>query len=86
MLSPSGPVGIVAGLGATHAFEESAACGVRGAPKLTELVENKMRTEKAKAMIEPHRMAITRIIDILPRQGDISAPWRLFYRFRVSGV
>ena len=58
MVSPNGPAGIVAGSGATQAFEESAACGVGGAPKLIELVENKMRAEKAKATTKPHRMAI----------------------------
>jgi hypothetical protein len=86
MLSPNGPAGIVAGFGAIHAFEESAACGAGSAPKLTELVENNMRTEKAKAITKPHRTAITRIMDILPRQGKIEIPQRLFYRFRVSGV
>ncbi len=43
MLSPSGPSGIVEGSGATQAFAESADCGVRGAPKLTELAENRRR-------------------------------------------
>jgi hypothetical protein len=86
MLSPNGPAGIVAGSGAIHAFEESAACGAGGAPKLTELVENNMRTEKANAITKPHRMAITRIMEILPKYGKIANPWRLFYRFRVSGV
>jgi hypothetical protein len=72
---------------ATQAFAESAACpGFGGAPRLTEFVENTMRAEKAKTMTNPHRMAITRIMDILPRQGEIAIPWRLFYRFRVSGV
>ncbi len=73
MLSPSGPAGIVEGSGATQAFAESAACpGFGGAPKLGELVENNMRTEKPKATTNPHRMAITRIMDILPRQGEIA--------------
>jgi hypothetical protein len=74
MLSPSGPAGIVAGSGATQAFEESGACGVRGAPKLIELDENKMSAEKAKAMIKPHRMAITRVMNILPRPGKKAIP------------
>jgi hypothetical protein len=87
MLSPSGPAGIVEGSGATQAFAESAAWpGLGGAPKLTELAENKMRTKKTKAATKPHRMAITRIMDILPRQGKILIPQRLFYRFRISGV
>jgi hypothetical protein len=74
MLSPSGPAGIVAGSGATQAFEASGACGVCGAPKLIELDENKMMAEKAKATSGPHRMAITRIMDILPRQSAIALP------------
>jgi len=87
MLSPNGPAGIVAGSGATQVFAESAACpGFGGAPKLAELVENRMKAEKHKAATNPHRMAISRNISILPRQGEISVPVRLFYRFRVSGV
>jgi hypothetical protein len=72
MLSPSGPAGIVAGSGATHAFGESAAWpGFGGAPKLVELDENKMSAKKTKAMTKLHRMATTRIMDILPGQGEI---------------
>ena len=80
-------MGIVAGSGATQAFGESAACpGFCGAPKLTELVENRIRAEKAKTTINPHRMAINRIMDILPGLDEISSRSWLFYRFRVSGV
>jgi hypothetical protein len=72
MVSPNGPAGIVVGSGATQAFEESAACGTGGAPKLIELDEHKMRTEKAKAMTKPHRVAITRFMNILPRLGEMT--------------
>src|ERR1700686_4760949 len=72
MLSPIGPAGIVAGSGATQVFGESAACGVRGAPKVTEPPENKMRMESVKTATNPLRMAITRFMDILPRPGEIA--------------
>jgi hypothetical protein len=64
MLSPSGPVGIVAGSGATQAFDESTAWpGLGGAPKLTELVEIRMRAERINATANAHLMAITRSME-----------------------
>src|SRR5580704_2907160 len=86
MLSPSGPAGIAEVSGATHFFAESAACGVRGAPKLTELVENKMNTENANATTRPHRTAITRIMDILLREARPGTLRRLLYSFRIPRV
>jgi hypothetical protein len=69
MLSPSGPEGIVEVSGATQAFEESEACGLGGAPKLTELGKKRIRTERARAQTNPHRMAIPRIMDFTPSGG-----------------
>src|ERR1700733_4459455 len=70
MVSPSGPSGIVAGSGATQAFAESAACpGFGGAPQLIELVKRNRTAERTDAATNPHRMAITRSMDILPPAG-----------------
>src|ERR1700722_17692967 len=85
MLSPSGPAGIVEVSGATHLFEESTACGVCGAPKLTEFAENKMKTEKTATTVNPQRMAIARIMDMLLQEAKRATVQLPFYSFRVPG-
>jgi hypothetical protein len=49
-------------------------------------MESKLNAETDNTANKPLRLAIVRLMNILPRQGKIAIPSPVFYRFRVSGV